>query len=280
MPKFYSELQDAHLENLGSDVTPTSAGRIYRNTVDGKAKMDTSAAILAFVTETQTQTLTNKTLTSPVVNSGTINTPTIDVITFDDQASTPSTPSAGLYKVYVKSDGRAYILNPSGVESGLGGGGGITVSWVQQGNTPLDNLLGLIPVFEFEAGLSQELYAIINVPESYAPGSQIRLRVKGISNDTSGNVLFRAQSTLIRSEVDDYDSTTNQRTTTNSAITMSAANDKEPQKIILDITSATGQVNGVSVSASDLLIVRFYRDTDTATGSLYLVKGSEEVTIS
>lgn len=280
MPKFYSELQDASLENLASDPSAGTAGRIFRNTVDGKTKIDDGSAIQSVVTEAQTQTLTNKTLTSPVINSGTINTPTIDVITFDDQASTPSTPASGLYKVYVKTDGRAYILNPSGVESGLGGGGGITVAWVQQALAPIDSLLGVIPVFEFEAALTQELYAVINVPESYAPGSQIRLRVKAISNDTSGNVLFRAQSTLIRSEVDEYDSTTNQRTTTNTAITMSAANDKEPQKIILDITSSTGQVNAVSVAASDILIVRFYRDTDTATGSLYLIKGSEEVTIS
>lgn len=59
---------------------------------------------------TDTCTMTNKTLTSP-----TINTPTVDVPLFDDQ-TTPSNPSAGFYKVYVKNDGNMYILNSAGTE--------------------------------------------------------------------------------------------------------------------------------------------------------------------
>jgi len=62
MPRFYSELQHASLENLASDITPGVAGRFYRNTTDGEVKVDSGAAILTVVTETQTQTLTNKTI--------------------------------------------------------------------------------------------------------------------------------------------------------------------------------------------------------------------------
>lgn len=112
MPRFYSELQQASLENLGADPTPATAGRIYRNTADGGIKMDTGAAILSVVTETQTQTLTNKTLTSP-----TLNTPTVDVLNNNGQASTPANPSAGFYKTYVKDDTIPYLLKPSGTES-------------------------------------------------------------------------------------------------------------------------------------------------------------------
>jgi hypothetical protein len=68
---------------------------------------------------TDTQTLSNKTLTSP-----TINTPTVDILTWDDQASTPSNPSAGFYKTYFKSDGSLYSLDSSGVETEIGSGGG------------------------------------------------------------------------------------------------------------------------------------------------------------
>jgi hypothetical protein len=77
------------------------------------------AAQLVGVTSTlcginQACTLTNKTLTGPV----------IDAVVFDDQASTPSSPSSGYYKIYAKTDGKAYLLNSSGVESPIGSGGG------------------------------------------------------------------------------------------------------------------------------------------------------------
>jgi len=68
---------------------------------------------------TDTQTLTNKTLTSP-----TLTTPSIDVATLDGQASTPSSPSSGFYKAYVKdSTQKLTILNSAGVETTVGSGG-------------------------------------------------------------------------------------------------------------------------------------------------------------
>lgn len=67
-----------------------------------------------------TSTLSGLTLSSPIVN-----TPTIDVMTLDGQGSAPSNPSAGFYKVYVKdATGKPVILNSSGTEQSLGGGGG------------------------------------------------------------------------------------------------------------------------------------------------------------
>lgn len=66
------------------------------------------------VGRTESQTLTNKTLTAPVM----------DVVTWDDQASTPATPSAGNYKTYFKTDGKMYKLDPNGAEIEIGSGGG------------------------------------------------------------------------------------------------------------------------------------------------------------
>lgn len=63
-------------------------------------------------------TLTNKTLTSP-----SLTTPSLDVMTLDGQASTPSSPSSGFYKAYVKdSTGKLTILNSAGTETAVGGG--------------------------------------------------------------------------------------------------------------------------------------------------------------
>lgn len=60
--------------------------------------------------------------------SPTINTPTTDVVRWDDQASTPSNPSAGFYKTYFKTNGFFYALNSSGVEQqfSFGGSAGTT----------------------------------------------------------------------------------------------------------------------------------------------------------
>jgi len=44
MPKFYSELQNAALENLSSDPANVPAGRIIRNTTDGKVKISNGTA--------------------------------------------------------------------------------------------------------------------------------------------------------------------------------------------------------------------------------------------
>ncbi len=82
----------------------------------------------AVVGTTDTQTLTNKTLTSP-----TINTPTVDIQTMTEQGSTPSTPSAGLRKIYSKADG-FYQLTSGGVETKLGSGSGGAINLITNGN--------------------------------------------------------------------------------------------------------------------------------------------------
>lgn len=73
---------------------------------------------------TSTDTLVGRATTDTMTNK-TLTTPSTDIVTYDDQASTPSNPSAGFYKSYIKTDGKAYILNSSGTESKMGSGGGI-----------------------------------------------------------------------------------------------------------------------------------------------------------
>jgi hypothetical protein len=266
LPKFFSELQSAALENLGSDTTPGVAGRFYRNTVDGKMKVDSGAAILAVVTETQTQTLTNKTLTSPTVNTATINTPTIDVMTIDGQASSPANPSAGFYKVYVKADGRAYMLNSSGIESGLGSGGAATLNWFEDEEAPPLNTANRMQAYFYASAQGSALYAEFVVPTGYAPGTQIIYKGKIYFADVADTILMQTVSTLVRENNDLVSSTTNQRTSTNSAITATAGNALKTQQISFDLTSSTGTINSVAVAVGDTILVKLIRGTDTAAG--------------
>jgi hypothetical protein len=71
---------------------------------------------------TDTQTLSNKTLTAP----------TIDVATLDGQASAPSNPSAGNYKLYVDdTTSKLQLLDSSGTVTTVGSGAGGGINYIE-----------------------------------------------------------------------------------------------------------------------------------------------------
>ena len=82
---------------------------------------------------TATQTLTNKTLTSPDIND-----PVTNIETFEEQVSTPSTPSSGDLKVYAKDDKKVYKLDSTGAETELGAGGGTGLNWIDNSTFDTD----------------------------------------------------------------------------------------------------------------------------------------------
>jgi hypothetical protein len=129
--------------------------------------------------------------------------------------------------------------------------------------------------------VSQYLYAAVRVPNSYTAGSQINLRGMFYGNATSTTVLMQTLATLIRTGTDAVSSTTNQRTSTNSAVTL-ATTANRPNAFVCDLTSSTGTINSVSVSAGDLILIRLTRDTstDTATVDAMFPPYSSEVTFS
>jgi hypothetical protein len=152
---------DASADGAGLTVdrTSTQGSLVYDSTKTSKWKLGNIGAEIEVVTVSGSQTLTNKTLTSPVVNTPTgivkgdvglgnvdntsdatknaasvtltnktltspvLTTPSFDILTATEQGSTPSSPSAGSRKIYVKDDGKAYLLNSSGTETALGSGG-------------------------------------------------------------------------------------------------------------------------------------------------------------
>lgn len=123
-----------------------------------------------------------------------------------------------------------------------------------------------ISVYGYAAKLGQAVVAVLQVPSTYVAGSPIKLVNRVYSPDSSGTLQFQTVSTLIRSGTDAISSTTNQRTSTNSAITLSAGTVNIPQAVTYDITDTTGHINAVSVSAGDLIIINLKRGTsDTAT---------------
>lgn len=130
-------------------------------------------------------------------------------------------------------------------------------------------------VYKFISAGTDELYACIKVPKNYVSGNQINLYISGYSPSSSNTILILGQATLIRSGTDSFASTTNQRTTTNTALTNTVAS--QLREFVLDITSSTGQINSVNVSAGDIIKVRIYRGSDSDTADIRVLADSKDV---
>jgi hypothetical protein len=117
--QIFGQLEKAQLENTTSDTGSLPKGMITYRTDLNVPKVSNGTSMLALVDESTAQTLTNKTLTSPILTGPQITSGGI----IHTQIATPSTPSAGLNKVYTKSDGNMYILGSDGIEKQIGSGG-------------------------------------------------------------------------------------------------------------------------------------------------------------
>lgn len=99
----------------------TLTGNIAVNLVSGAATVTLPTTTSSLATIALAETLTNKTLTSPI-----LTTPSTEIITLDGQASAPSNPSAGNYKIYVSDTSlKLTVLDSAGVETSVGGGSGL-----------------------------------------------------------------------------------------------------------------------------------------------------------
>lgn len=136
--------------NIEPNTSPnlSTDGDIGFNSTDSNLEVYTGGSVKKVITNSQTQTLTNKTLTAPVIstisNTGTLTlptstdtlvgrattdtltnktltAPTIDAVTFDGQVSAPSNPSSGFYKVYVDdTTSKLQILDSTGTVTTVG----------------------------------------------------------------------------------------------------------------------------------------------------------------
>lgn len=189
--------------------------------------------------------------------------------------------SAALVLAYDLTSARWQIVGGSGGGSGGGNIGSVGLDYIESTNAPVfaQTAIG-INYYEYEPALSQALYLLIKVPDAYLPGNQIFLYGMWQNADSSGNALLSTQSTLIRVGTDGISSTTNQRTSTNSAVTMSGGNQDISQEIVFDLTDSSGQINSVAVSAGDLIKIRIYENASTTASPLWYISNASEVTFS
>lgn len=160
-----------------------------------------------------------------------------------------------------------------------GGGGGGSAAW----NSPDGTGAAFAhengeKVYLFPDAADVELWLFMRVPESYQSGSQISATVGFYSASTSGTVKFLATTYLVEDESDAISDTTDSHASTNGADTLGSPSN-EVRSATLDLTDASGQVNGTAVAAGDLLKVKLTRDyaNDTDTAEVRFVPGLTEV---
>ncbi len=107
----------ARVENYSTGSLPAfgNLGRIAYDTTTGFPKFDNGSAWKEIVDSSTTQTISGKTLTS-----ATLTDPLLSSSGVFTYVTTPANPSAGTSKLYAKSDGKFYSLDPSGTEQELG----------------------------------------------------------------------------------------------------------------------------------------------------------------
>jgi hypothetical protein len=136
-----------------------------------------------------------------------------------------------------------------------GGGGGGSLQWLEISNSPEAVYANGALVYAYANELEQVLNCAIKVPSGYVAGSPIKLLMPFYDPDSSGRILFQTIATLIRTGVDAITSTTNQRTSTNSSVTLGSGTVNIPQAILFDLSDSVGKVNSVAVSPGDILLI-------------------------
>jgi hypothetical protein len=198
-----------------------------------------------------------------------------------EQGSDPATPAAGKKVIYAKTDGLVYTIDDAGSVTPIGSGGGAgSIRFIEGANSPIRTQESGFEYYEYEPGLGQQLTVLLPVPSGYVAGKPIKVKIKWACASTSGDALINAVATLIRAEVDAYTSTTNQRTTTNTAITMTADNDDELQNVVLDVSSATGEINSVAISALDAIKIDIQESSSTVADNIKFFFDLTEVTFT
>lgn len=203
---------------------------------------------------------------------------------FDDLVADPASPGASKVRFYVKN-GLVYKKNSAGtvapVGSGGGGGGGGANWQVVSGSAPIDSFEYDERVWLFEQGQSQALTLWVKVPSSYLAGTKISLLGLFYSPSAINNWKMQAAATLVRKGTDAITTTTNVNTLNSGDKTNTLAN--KLTEISIDLSSAFGAINSVSVSAGDIIKIQLSRIATTGTddtADLRFIPSSTEVLFS
>lgn len=154
------------------------------------------------------------------------------------------------------SDTESITINGS-----AGGGGGGSLTWEKIGSlSPSNESQDGIKLEAFDYLDTQEIFLTLNVPSNYTAGNQITMRGGAFFiSSTSGNVLFRATTTLLRASSTVLGTYPNSYNSTNAQLTVNPVSNTLTSIGNIDLSNASGQINSVAIQAGDKLLVRLFR---------------------
>src|SRR3990167_7393215 len=284
--KVYGDLIRAQLETI-ADPAAALPGRVWWNSTDVQAKLDDGTNVRALLRNDGKCVLGNSGTASQNIRLHRGAAGVLQFVT-GDNATAEGSLATTLNQISARLENYTFSGKPSAASAGrliwatdsasllvdtgaawvpvVTSQTSVFLSWVESTNAPASSITNNNLIYIFDPLLGQILYAIVKVPSNYVAGNQIRLRIVFDSPDTSGNALLQTVSTLIITWTDTISSTTNQRTSTNSAVTLSGATENIPQAVACDLTDSSGAINSVSVAAGNLIQIQLKRST-TDTGS-------------
>lgn len=161
---------------------------------------------------------------------------------------------------------------------GGGGGGGSAVWYAPNLFAPIQTEENSQNVYLFPQGGDARLVIFLRVPQDYVAGAQAFCLISQYSPSASGTQLLRTVTYLIRAGVDAVSSTANAYTSTNLALTNTVSSMLRTAS--LDLTNSSGQINGLSPAAGDILRIELYRDTDTDTDSVRMIPSASQIKLT
>lgn len=180
------------------------------------------------------------------------NTPTAEV----------GNPAVDRQRMYYR-DGVLFLKDSTGskvpVGSGAGGGGG--ANW--KGDA-LEEVEFGEAVKRFTQGDSQSETLYVKIPQGFLSGRQVQMFLGVYSPSVADEYRIDTTTSLIRKEVDAINSSANQHVSNSGDLTNDATSNKY-REVTLNLTSATGTLNGFAASAGDILKVELTRGTPGGT---------------
>lgn len=177
-------------------------------------------------------------------------------------------PAEEDFAIIYKSTG---ALRKVALENMLGGGGGGAILNWYYGDSlaPTERILeNGGRVLDFSNTDSQVMYAVLTLPETYEPGTQVKLiggKVQSAIN--SGNFLYRVTAKILKSGVEGG-SVLNVHTSTNSQQAINGTANRITEMDEIDVSDSDGEIDNVALAPSNSILIAFYRDIINETSAV------------
>lgn len=184
-----------------------------------------------------------------------------------------------------KSTGPFAVLTPQGISGGGGGGGGgaatissqTASSWYAGPDyPPLEAEENNQFVYLFSPAAGQKLVLEARIPQDYVTGAQIFAYLSFYSQSASGTMKLQTTTYLVRAGLDSVGSTANAHASTNPIVTNTSSFMLRTQAI--DLSSASGTINGLNPSPGDLIRIELTRGVDTDANAIRLIPSATVIT--